>query len=102
METGAVYSEAEVNDGLTRWLEAGCPSLGLDVVTLRRELVDRLYLDRDDAGTNYSPGPGPTGWRFADDVGSVDPTAVIEEIRKQRAARKAAHMSGESQPIQDG
>lgn len=60
MDPGGVYSEAEVNDKLRSWLSEICPSLGLDVVTLRRELVDRNYLDRDDSGRHYAPGHGPT------------------------------------------
>src|SRR5688572_17355019 len=50
MEPGSVYNEKEVNEGLQRWLDEGCPSLRVDAVTLRRELVDRVYLDRDDSG----------------------------------------------------
>lgn len=95
MDTGAIYSEAEVNAGLSRWLEAGCPSLGIDVVTLRRELVDRLYLDRDDSGTHYSPGQGPIDWRFGDGVATVDPVAEIADALQDRAARRAAHVSNQ-------
>lgn len=94
MEPGAVYTESEVNQGLSRWLDRACPALRIDVVTLRRELVDRLYLDRDDSGANYSPGPGPRDWRFADDVREVDPVEVIETARAEREARKSAHLSG--------
>lgn len=91
MEPGAVYNEPEVNEGLSRWLDTGCPSLDLDVATLRRELVDHQYVDRDDSGTHYSPGAGPVDWRFADDLADVDPAKVIDEARKSRAARRAAH-----------
>ena len=94
MEQGAIYSEGEVNQGLADWIDRGCPSLTIDVVTLRRELVDRLYLDRDDSGANYSPGPGPPQWQFSDGVGDLDPVEVIETARTEREARKAAHMSG--------
>lgn len=91
MEPGAVYSEPEINEGLSRWLQEGCPALELDVTTLRRELVDHLYLDRDDSGTHYSPGPGPTGWRFSDKIADVAPAEVIAGARRERAERKAAH-----------
>lgn len=102
MEPGTVYTEPEINEGLSRWLDTGCPSLDLDVTTLRRELVDHLYLDRDDSGSHYSAGAGPAEWRFEDDVADVDPTAVLEEARRSRASRKAAHMSGEDQSAQRG
>jgi len=95
MEPGAIYDEREVNDGLAGWIDRGCPSLSIDVVTLRRELVDRLYLDRDDSGASYSAGPGPREWQFSDDVADVDPVEVIETARAAREARKAAHMSAE-------
>lgn len=91
MEPGAIYTEPEVNEGLSRWLETGCPSLAIDVVTLRRELVDRLYLDRDDSGTHYSPGAGPVAWSFDDEVADIDPSAVIADALAERAERKAAH-----------
>lgn len=102
MESGAVYTEPEVNEGLSRWLDTGCPSLDLDVTTLRRELVDHLYLDRDDSGSHYSAGAGPAEWRYEDDVADVDPEAVLEQARRSRAIRKAAHMSGEGRPEQGG
>ena len=88
MEPGAVYTEREVTENLAEWLEHACPALNVDAVTLRRELVDRLYLDRDDAGSHYSPGPGPRDWRFADDVADVDPVAVIQKARADREERR--------------
>lgn len=100
MEPGAVYTEPEINEGLSRWLDTGCPSLDLDVATLRRELVDMRYLSRDDSGTHYSPGAGSAEFRFADDVADVDPGAVIDEARKERAERRAAHTSGRNGPAE--
>jgi hypothetical protein len=91
MEPGALYTEPEVNAGLADWIGRGCPSLSIDVVTLRRELVDRLYLDRDDSGASYSPGTGPREWQFADDVAAVDPAEVLETARVEREARKRAY-----------
>lgn len=102
MGPGAIYTEPEINEGLSRWLESGCPSLDLDVTTLRRELVDHLYLDRDDSGSHYSAGAGPAEWRFEDDVADVDPADVLNQARRDRAIRKAAHLSGEGQPKQGG
>lgn len=88
MEEGAIYTESEVNEGLEHWLDNGCPSLKIDVVTLRRELVDRVYLDRDDAGSHYSPGPGPREIVFDPAIAGIDPGQVIEEARRKREARK--------------
>jgi hypothetical protein len=97
METGAVYSESEINAGLDRWRRTVCSPLRLDVVTLRRELVDRHVLDRDDAGSHYSPAPGPSSWRFSDDVGSIDPASVIAAANTARKARKQAHLTHEQE-----
>jgi hypothetical protein len=94
MEPGQLYTEKEVNLQLGRWLERGCPSLGVDVVTLRRLLVDDNYLDRDDSGRNYTAGRGPVGWRFAQDAVEVDPVDVIESALRRRAARKVEHLRG--------
>jgi hypothetical protein len=91
MEAGAVYTELEVNEGLGDWLDRACPALRVDVVSLRRELVDHLYLDRDDSGTHYSPGAGPAGWRFADEVADVDPVDVLMKARAEREARRREH-----------
>ena len=90
MEPGSLYSEAEINDGLRRWLTEVCPTLDLDPVTLRRELVDRNLLARDDSGTSYAPGPGPVEWRFEDGVAGVDPVAVIANAAAERERRKRA------------
>ena len=87
MEPGAVYTESEVNEGLRAWLEHGCPSLQIDVVTLRRELVDRVYLDRDDAGQHYAPGPGPRGLAFDPAIAGIDPKRVIENALLRREQR---------------
>lgn len=90
MEPGVVYAEREVTEKLGEWLDSVCPALKVDAVTLRRELVDRLYLDRDAAGTHYSAGPGPREWRFEDEVSRVDPIAVVQKARADREERRRA------------
>jgi hypothetical protein len=92
MDAGAVYTEQEVNDALGRWLENVCPSLQLDVVTMRRELVDRNYLDRDDAGRSYTAGRGPVSFRFDDRLADVDPARVIADAVEERESRRRSHM----------
>jgi hypothetical protein len=93
MRQGSLYSESEINEGLRLWLEEVCPSLGLDPVTLRRELVDRNLLTRDDSGTHYAPGPGPAGWRFDDGVAGIDPAALMARAAAERESRKQAWAS---------
>ena len=97
MESGSLYTEAEINEGLEVWLTNVCPSLGLDQVTLRRELIDRNYLTRDDSGTSYAPGPGPAEWRFEDGVAGIDCEAVVTSAVEVREARKRAFLA-RSQP----
>ena len=96
MEPGTLYTESEINQGLEGWLWRVCPSLGLDKVTLRRELIDRNYLTRDDSGTSYAPGPGPIEWRFEDGVARVDSEAVITAAVEAREARKRAYQARSS------
>ncbi|HET7846579.1 MAG TPA: DUF2087 domain-containing protein [Acidimicrobiia bacterium] len=93
MEPGTLYTEKEINHGLEEWLTEVCPSLGLDKVTLRRELIDRNYLTRDDSGTSYAPGPGPVEWRFEDGVAGIDSGAVITAAIEAREARKRAYQA---------
>ncbi len=92
MSPGSVYTEREVNEALGRWLESGCPALSLDVVTLRRELVDRHYVDRDDSGRHYALASGPPEWRFEDGIGRLDPSAVLARARAEREERKRRHL----------
>jgi len=96
MEPGALYTESEINQGLEGWLGKVCPSLGLDRVTLRRELIDRNYLTRDDSGTSYAPGPGPVDWRFEDGVAGIDSEAVVARAVEAREARKRAYQDRRS------
>jgi hypothetical protein len=92
MEQGSLYTETEINEGLAAWLSKVCPFLGLDQVTLRRELVDRNYLTRDDAGVSYAPGPGPAEWHFEDEVAGIDSEALVVRAVEARAARKRAYV----------
>lgn len=95
MEQGEVYNEREVTERLAEFLDV-CRALQIDAVSLRRELVDHGYLDRDDAGKFYSAGWGSPGWWFAEDVASVDPIEIVskahEEWVARREARRAAYL----------
>lgn len=91
MEIGAIYSEEEVNGALGTWIDTVCSSLSLDEVTLRRELVDRGYLLRDDAGSAYSIGPGPADVRFDPDIGAMDASTVISKAKAERETRRREH-----------
>ena len=78
------YREADVNDLLRTWLSTFVAPFGFDHVTLRRRLVDTGLLLRDAAGSTY--------WTLRRVSGlDVDPAAVLEEIRRERAERKRRH-----------
>ncbi|HEY6627909.1 MAG TPA: DUF2087 domain-containing protein [Acidimicrobiia bacterium] len=102
MAPGSLYTEAEINEGLEGWVTEICPSLGLDPVTLRRELVDRNYLTRDDSGTSYAPGPGPVEWRFEDGVADIDSKALVTSAVEVREARKRAYLARSQSGAGDG
>ncbi|MGB7859093.1 MAG: DUF2087 domain-containing protein [Acidimicrobiia bacterium] len=93
MKDGTTYSEPEINVHLRHWIDTVCERARLDELTIRRELVDSRFLLRDDAGSHYTTGPGPTTIRFAPDIAEIDPELVIRQARSERAARKAAHLS---------
>ena len=88
---GMIYTEKEIDSAIRDWLERGCPSLLIDEVTLRRELIDAAYLMRDDAGRFYAVGPGPASIRYTDDVSGIDPFVVVTDAIVDRAERKRAH-----------
>lgn len=90
-QRGMIHTEKEINEILRHWLDHGCPSLLIDEITLRREMVDENYLMRDDAGHFYAVGHGPAAISFAADVASVDPFLVVAQAQELRAARKRAY-----------
>lgn len=47
LEKGRVYTEKEINDALNEWHTFGDPA------TLRRELYNHRFLDRDPSGRSY-------------------------------------------------
>lgn len=88
-ELGMIYREKEIDAGIRTWLDRGCPSLTIDEVTIRRELIDANYLMRDDAGRFYAVGAGPAEVNYSEDVAGVDPTRTIERALEDRASRKS-------------
>jgi hypothetical protein len=85
-EAGRAYTEADVNERLITWLESFCEPYGLDHVTLRRMLVDSRLLSRTKSGSAYEVDRQRVPELEA--LGAIDPHAVLEEIRREREARK--------------
>jgi hypothetical protein len=83
------YSEGQVNEVLQRWLLDVGTCLDIDHVTLRRYLIDELYLLREPNGTAYVVNPdGRAVVEFEKSVADLDPAAVIQSARDRVAERK--------------
>src|ERR1051325_4401892 len=85
LEPGRSYREAEINELLREWLATFSAPQGIDHVTLRRCLVDFGHLQRDKAGERYRLNP------LFRPAAAANPAAVLDEIRRERAARKRQH-----------
>lgn len=53
MDRTAEYTETEINEILTAWLEEVGGTINLDYVELRRRLVDQEFLGRNPGGFRY-------------------------------------------------
>lgn len=83
------YSEGEVNEVLQQWLLDIGTCLDIDHVTLRRYLIDELYLFRDANGAEYTVNPaGRSNFEFEESVAGIDPFVVIQSARDRVAERK--------------
>lgn len=96
-ERGMIYTEKEVDKLIRSWLDDGCPSLLIDEVTLRRELIDANYLMRDQAGRFYALGSGPGSVNFTPEASEVDVIGVVVEALSEREARRRAYTKGDQQ-----
>jgi hypothetical protein len=82
-----------VNAALLRWQAA--LAIGLDYVSWRRLLVDAGYLCRDRARTAYSvaqPTEETTGIRFTPDIEEIIPMQVVEDFRREAAAKREEYL----------
>lgn len=86
-----VYSEAEINDQLQRWILEFGRNLPLGHVELRRFLVDTGYVARDKAGSSYEARPDSGTFSFDPSLHQMDLVGLLAEARAERAARKLAH-----------
>lgn len=83
-ELDRAYSEGEVNDQLSDWLDTFCAPFGIDHVTMRRLMVDSRLLMRDKAGSTYRVNP-----EAAEEL-DAEPAQVLAQARAEREARKRA------------
>ena len=93
LDAGREYAGSEIDDRLAFWLVDIGRSIELDHVTLRRELVDERYLEREADGSSYRvAGPGPARELFGPDVESVDVYEAIGFAMRTEAQQKHRYM----------
>lgn len=98
MDAEQEYTERETNGVIQGWMMMVGPDLNVDVFSLRRELVDRGYLDRDKRGVRYRVSETSPGYRLFDqEVNGLDVMSVIDEGRAEREARKQAFLNQKRQ-----
>lgn len=96
LSTGKIISEKEANTILKEWLEGFSKNVELDHVSLRRELVDNGYIERDSANTEYQikrDSQYKEDLFAADIVENIDPEEVVESYKKEVKERKRKYMN---------
>ncbi len=83
------YAEREVNETLSAWLESARTKV--DHVTLRRRMVDLGFLKRTADGSRYYLNFGRVMSVLGDPPVEIDVGAMVDDIARERAARKNAH-----------
>lgn len=82
------YTEPSLNEALQAWMAGFTGGTHMDHVTLRRCLVDRSLLLRDDAGDHYRVN-GTVIASIADaDACQIHPLEIFEEVQRERSLRK--------------
>ena len=85
------YSEKEVNEQLSDWLEGFTSQVSLDHVTVRRYLVDHCFLLRDVSGAMYVTNQTVIASVIGADVRVVQPRVIFDAVQQVRLERKRAH-----------
>ena len=80
------YAEWEVNETLAEWLTS--VRADLDHVTLRRRMVDCGFLKRRTDGSRYFLNFNRVAGVLGDPAVEVDGGAIIDDILRERQARK--------------
>jgi hypothetical protein len=91
------YSENEINDELQKWSVPFGDNFGLDHVTLRRYLVDEMYIKRDIAGKLYELGTSDLPYTFDQSKKELDLKELINEGMKEKELRKQQYAKGSSE-----
>jgi len=93
LDLAQAYAERDINEKLKEWLANTGRCIDLDHVSMRRELVDEGYLQRDSSGARYRISAfGPSQKIFETAVDDIDPFEVICTGRALAEKRKQEHM----------
>ena len=88
LEEGREYTERDLNGHLKQWLATFVEPYGIDHVTLRRMLVDSRLLTRTTSGSLYVLDASRMD--EVEDLRGMRPVEVLEDVRREREARKQA------------
>ena len=82
------YSESELNNLLTEWMEDFTSPMTMDHATVRRYLVDFGFLMRDQSGSSYTANQTVINKAIEPAARSVHPRYVLEGVQRERDQRK--------------
>lgn len=88
LEERREYTERDLNEHLKQWLATFVEPYGIDHVTLRRMLVDSRLLTRTTSGSLYVLDASRMD--EVEDLRDMRPVEVLEDVRREREARKQA------------
>jgi len=86
------YPEWEINEALAGWLAS--VRADIDHVTLRRRMIDLGFLKRRTDGSVYFLNYGRVAEILGDPAVQVDTAAIVEDILRERGARRRAYVKG--------
>lgn len=96
LDSGRVYSEAEINERLQDWGREVAPAIASDHVTLRRLLVDYGHIERTPDGRRYRVAFPARPVAFDLEVDDIDVRGTVaayldhaERRRQQRGGEPA-------------
>ncbi len=90
-DTQLVYTEYEVDEHLIEWLEGFTCPIGMDYMTIRRNLVDHKFLIRNASGTWYKSNQTVISKTIELDARQIQPRFIWEEVQREREKRKLDH-----------
>ena len=82
------YTEPELNEALKEWKAGFTGGTHMDHVTLRRCLVDRSLLLRDDAGDHYTVNGTIIATLVDGEASQIRPQEIFDEVQREKELRR--------------